>query len=255
MRSEKNNIKFYQKDSVEIIEGDGNIMFPFYTYNCFLIGTIIRGKARLEMRNQEYFLEQGMVFMVPSNVKGVLKYVSKFSYIGICIKGPLANRMKGYCMNRYVFKNIGSSLEKLCEGYKEHGDQEKFFYSILRTLKFRKNFRAKIKMQTNNLIVDRAIEYINAHVCEKCSIEKIAKELFVSKYYFCRLFKKEMGITPKQYVIQKKLCMVKKRIWENETETKIAEDLDFAAQSHMCSLFKKYMGLSIREYKNNLTIK
>ncbi|RDU24161.1 AraC family transcriptional regulator [Anaerosacchariphilus polymeriproducens] len=255
MQSEKNNIKFYQKDSVEIIEGDGNIMFPFYTYNCFLIGTIIRGNARLEMRNKEYLLEQGMVFIVPSNVKIVLKYVSKFSYIGICIKDQLAYRMNDYCINRYVLKNIGGSIEKLCEDYKEHEDQEQFFESILGILKLKIDFRSKVRIPRHNLIVDRAIEYINAHVYEKCSIEKIAKELFVSKYYFCRLFKKEMGITPKQYMMQKKLCIIKRKIWEDESETKIAEDLEFAAQSHMCSLFKKYMGLSIREYKNNLTIK
>ena len=63
-----------------------------------------------------------------------------------------------------------------------------------------------------------------------------------------------MGIPPKQYILQTKLRAVKEKIWDPDTETRIAEDMDFAAQSHMCSLFKKYMGLSIRDYKHNLTI-
>jgi AraC-like DNA-binding protein len=96
---------------------------------------------------------------------------------------------------------------------------------------------------------------MNEHASQKCSVEDIAKELYISKFYFCRLFKKEMGITPKQYMTQTKLRMLKTKIMEKETETKIAEDMDFAAQSHMCSIFKKYMGVSIKEYKNNLTIK
>lgn len=120
---------------------------------------------------------------------------------------------------------------------------------------YQKGFIEIVEGERNlNFIVKEAIDYINKHVDEKLQIEEIAKTLYVSKFYFCRLFKKEMGVTPKQYTIQAKLRIIKRKIWEEESETKIAQDLGFASQSHMCSLFKKYMGITIREYKNNYKV-
>lgn len=255
MKSEKNNIKFYQRDSIEIIEGEGNISIPYHTQHCFMVGVITGGFAKIKIKDCEYSLGRGMVYIVPPNTGISMNYITKFSYTNVCIKSPWAQRMNEYQIEGFVKRDMKISVTELCERYKVNGETEQFLNAMIHSLNLKHGLVANCSHHTPNLLIEKAVKYINEHICEKCSIEDIAKQLFVSKYYFCRLFKKEMGITPKQYVLQTKLGMVKRKIWENETETKIAEDLEFAAQSHMCSLFKKYMGLSIREYKHNLTIK
>lgn len=55
-------------------------------------------------------------------------------------------------------------------------------------------------------------------------------------------------------MIQTKLRRAKELILEEDSSTKVAEEMEYAAQSHLCSIFKKYMGVSIGDYKKHLTI-
>ena len=45
-----------------------------------------------------------------------------------------------------------------------------------------------------NLIISRAIEYLENNYNKKLSLKEISEELFVSPNYLSRLFKKEMDI-------------------------------------------------------------
>ena len=47
--------------------------------------------------------------------------------------------------------------------------------------------------------VNRAIDYILEHLEEDLSLEKVAMHCHFSKYYFSRLFKKTIGISPLNY--------------------------------------------------------
>lgn len=63
-----------------------------------------------------------------------------------------------------------------------------------------------------------------------------------------------MDISPKQYMTQNKLRRVKERLNEETYTTRLAQDMEYAAQSHLCSVFKKYMGVSIGDYRKHLTV-
>ena len=47
--------------------------------------------------------------------------------------------------------------------------------------------------------LNQAIEYINAHLGENISLLEIAAQVDMSQYYFCRLFKESVGMTPHRY--------------------------------------------------------
>lgn len=247
--SGKNNIIFYQNGAIEIVTGKGNIAFPFHTHNCFMLGIITSGNMDMTIMDTIYHMKPGSIYIIPTNIGMSMQYVTEFSYTSICLKHEIADYMNTFQIETHVLTDLGPCLSLLCEQYKEYQDTTKFVQSIVTLLQLKKR---KIPTTANPLILE-AITYINAHAEEKCNVEEIARKLFISKFYFCRLFKKEMGVTPKQYILQTKLRIVKNKILETDTETRIAEDMDFAAQSHMCSLFKKYMGITIRDYKHNLT--
>jgi len=53
---------------------------------------------------------------------------------------------------------------------------------------------------------------------------------------------------------QNKLRRVKERLSEETYTTKLAQDMEYAAQSHLCSVFKKYMGVSMGDYRKHLIV-
>ncbi len=247
--SEKNQITFYQNGSIEIVDGKGKVSFPYHTHNCFMLGIITSGQMDMTIMNITYRMQPGTIYIIPSNIGMSMQYVTEFSYTSICLKNEIADYMNTFMINTYVVSSLGPCLSFLCHKYKKEQNDAHFVRSIVALLQLKERKGAN----TENPLILNAISYIAAHAEERCSVEEVAEKMFISKFHFCRIFKKEMGITPKQYILQAKLRVVKEKIWEPDTETRIAEDMAFAAQSHLCSLFKKYMGLSIRDYKQNLT--
>jgi AraC-like DNA-binding protein/PAS domain-containing protein len=51
----------------------------------------------------------------------------------------------------------------------------------------------------------RAVAYIDDNFLERLKLDTMAQEAGMSKFHFCRSFKKDMGITPMQYVIALRL--------------------------------------------------
>jgi len=51
----------------------------------------------------------------------------------------------------------------------------------------------------------RAIVYIENNISSPMNLDKIAGEAYMSKFHFCRIFKKYVGITPMQFAINMRL--------------------------------------------------
>ncbi len=91
----------------------------------------------------------------------------------------------------------------------------------------------------------RAItEYIDLHIEEKISLDGIAQALFVSKSTVCHLFRDEMKIPVKQYILQKKLSYAAKLIAEGERATEVSRLIGYDNYANFYRLYKKLFGTS-----------
>jgi AraC family transcriptional regulator len=96
----------------------------------------------------------------------------------------------------------------------------------------------------------RAIEYINEHLGENLSLTEIAAQVDMSHYYFCRLFKQSVGMTPHKYLIQQRVEKSKSLLRQRElTIFDIAADCGFANPSHFAKYFRRYTGISPQEFR------
>ena len=101
--------------------------------------------------------------------------------------------------------------------------------------------------------LQRTLEYIEGHLTEDISLDALASEVGMSKYHFCRLFKKSTHLTPHQYVIQRRLAQAKTLLKKGElTIVEIAHLLGFSDQSHFSRLFKKRYGLTPGAFLKNV---
>ena len=95
----------------------------------------------------------------------------------------------------------------------------------------------------------RVIDYIQAHLAKDLSLEIIATEIDMSRYYFCRLFKQSMGITPYQYLIQCRIERAKLLLLQEKLSiADVALAVGFANQSNFTKHFKRLVGLTPKKF-------
>jgi AraC family transcriptional regulator len=127
---------------------------------------------------------------------------------------------------------------------------------LLHLLRHYCTFEHKLRQYRNGLSIrkfQQAIAYMQSHLAENISLSAIATELDMSQYYFCRLFKQSMGITPHQYVTQQRILRAKELLkCSGLAISDIALKCGFTDQAHLTTQFRKVVGVTPRAYRNQL---
>jgi len=99
----------------------------------------------------------------------------------------------------------------------------------------------------------KVMNYIQANLAEKLSLQDIAEQIGLSRSYFATQFKKTEGISTHQFVNQQRLERAKQLLKNDDSPmVEIALDCGFNSQSHFNRLFKRYVGVTPRTYQKAL---
>jgi AraC family transcriptional regulator len=91
--------------------------------------------------------------------------------------------------------------------------------------------------------LNKVLEYIAAGLEEQLRLAGMAEVAGISPYYFCREFKKTMGITPYGYIVQQRIDRAKTLLQNTSMSiTEIGAQLLFATPSHFTATFRKLVG-------------
>jgi AraC-like DNA-binding protein/ligand-binding sensor protein len=102
----------------------------------------------------------------------------------------------------------------------------------------------------------KAIEYIKRNYAKKLSLKKIAEHLFISRQYFCRIFKEETGQTPGEYITFVRIEESKKLLRNSSINIiDIPERVGFENQSYFTKIFKKETGITPARYRRENIVK
>lgn len=99
----------------------------------------------------------------------------------------------------------------------------------------------------DKLIVKNSIEYIKDLLDTNISLDELAINSSLSKYHFLRVFKKQMGLTPHQYILSQRVHKAKELILSGEKLSHIPFSVGFSDQSHFIRNFRKIYGYSPKE--------
>ena len=103
------------------------------------------------------------------------------------------------------------------------------------------------------LSVIRVIRYIEDNFLKPINLEMLANQANVSKYHFCRLFKRRMGTTPMQFVLARIIIRAKELLRrEGLTISMVAAEAGFRELSSFTEQFKKYTGKTPTQYTKSL---
>lgn len=107
------------------------------------------------------------------------------------------------------------------------------------------------KFEATDNRIRKALRYIRQHIDQPIGVDELSDLCCLSKDHFIRLFKKEMQLTPVQYINQKKIEKAQlKIITGNQSVKDIAYSLSFDNISYFNRLFKKHTGINPTQYRS-----
>ncbi|NMG05986.1 AraC family transcriptional regulator [Brasilonema sp. UFV-L1] len=97
----------------------------------------------------------------------------------------------------------------------------------------------------------QVLDFIEAHLEEDIQLEDLANNVGMSSFYFCRLFKQSMHMTPHQYVIQRRVELAKRLLKQSDLGiANVALLCGFAHQSHLSRHFRRLVGMSPKAFRS-----
>jgi AraC family transcriptional regulator len=91
--------------------------------------------------------------------------------------------------------------------------------------------------------LNKVLEFVAAGLEEQLGLTAMAQVAGISPHYFCREFKKTMGITPYGYIVQQRIDRAKTLLQNTSMSiTEIGAQLLFATPSHFTATFRKLVG-------------
>jgi AraC family transcriptional regulator len=96
------------------------------------------------------------------------------------------------------------------------------------------------------------LDYIRSNLSQDLSIADLAQVAGMSPYYFMRMFKKSMHVTPRQYIIQMRIDRAKELLRSRELSiVDIALQCGFTNQSHFTNLFRQLTEITPKAYRRD----
>ena len=94
--------------------------------------------------------------------------------------------------------------------------------------------------------------YIDLHFKEPLTLEQLAEEAHMNKYYLSHAFKRAYGISPINYLISRRLEESKYLLAETDLSmSQIAQILGFSSLSYFSQVFRKTQGVSPMEFRQS----
>ena len=99
--------------------------------------------------------------------------------------------------------------------------------------------------------LEHAREYMSAHCAEALTLDDIAAEVHMSKYNFCRAFKKQYGVTPFEYLLQLRVLAAKQLLASRRdlSVAQIAIKVGFSDAGYFIKCFKKLEHITPLEFR------
>lgn len=167
-----------------------------------------------------------------------------FIYITSHIDAVTIERLK----NTRPYGFLSTPFKKLDLQVQAHLAVNNFSYRKLDQLRCEKEI-----LDEASIVIRNIINYINENIHDKIEIDELAELTRWKKHQFIRIFSKEIGLTPYQYILKKKIEIAKALITDSDQPiNEIAFDLGFNNYGNFGHIFKKFCQITPDKYRKGI---
>ena len=99
----------------------------------------------------------------------------------------------------------------------------------------------------------KALRYIDAHLSDELRLEEVAAHVYLSPYYFSKLFKKYQGIGFNAWVNQQRMASAKELLCHSDWSiASIARNLGFSQTSYFCKVFRQTYQVTPQAFRQQI---
>ncbi|MEY9095663.1 helix-turn-helix transcriptional regulator [Paenibacillus sp. RC84] len=99
---------------------------------------------------------------------------------------------------------------------------------------------------------ERVLKHIQDNLgTGELSLESVAKECYVCKWQFSKRFKKQFGITFRDYLIEQRIGEAKKLLVKGHSVTDACYAVGYGDMTHFGRIFRKKVGVSPSDYRKH----
>ena len=92
--------------------------------------------------------------------------------------------------------------------------------------------------------------FISEHFAEKLTISQLASLVSLSDYHFIRIFKRQTGFTPHEYILNTRMNTARYLLKNSTLSVKdICFSTGFSCESVFCNTFKRREGITPAQYR------
>jgi len=99
-------------------------------------------------------------------------------------------------------------------------------------------------------LIQNVCRYIETHSEEALTLALLGEQMHVSPFHLQRLFKRVMGVTPRQYIQTQRIAQLKIHIKESEAVTEALYDVGYGSSSRLYEQAPVHLGMTPTSYRN-----
>lgn len=213
--------------------------FPVDVNNLVIINpNVIHTEASLNAQPLEYIVLgiDGIELANSENSNGQFCMLDHFESVEIssCLRNIL---------REMELKNTG--YEDICQAY-----MEILIIRLMRSTSLA--VPAEPQTISGNRQCAAVRRHIDVHFKEPLTLEQLAEEAHMNKFYLSHAFKREYGVSPINYMITKRIEESKYLLAETDLSlSQVAQMLGFSSPSYFSQVFRRTQNLSPMEYRQN----
>jgi AraC-like DNA-binding protein len=101
-------------------------------------------------------------------------------------------------------------------------------------------------------VVERARDFIDTSFAQPVRLQTLADHCGLSLFHLIRVFRRDVGVTPYSYLIQRRVLGAQRMLCGGSTVVDAAYNCGFADQSHLTRAFRKVVGVPPGQYRRSV---
>ena len=225
---------------------DHPILWESHCHAQYEMIAVADGDITVMLEGQKYRLQKNQLIIIPplfyhsvtANGEGSYRRITALFGID-AIPSVLQDEFTNQGRNTAIDASRIETIKEICQK-----KDVSFYAPLLQSLMIEIFYdalqipQAPTKIETDEFL-QKAFSYIDQHLHEKILLDDIAKYTSRSKSSFCHLFEAKMNISPKQYILQKKLALANKLMDEGVPRTVVAMQVGYENYSNFYRLYRK----------------